>query len=486
MKLPENGISREDALARLAKMRENDLHWRDGKTFAYVYQPTPEAEEVAKTAYGEFLSENALDPTAFPSVMAMENDVLAMAAAHLGGDPAKVWGSFTSGGTESIICAVKSARDHARTHRSHITRPRMIIPVTAHAAFHKAAHYLCVELDLVEVDPETFGASPEALAAAITDDTILLVGSAPSYAHGACDDIVGIGALAKERGLLFHVDGCMGGWMLPLYKKLGADVPDFDLSVPGVTSISMDLHKYAYCPKGASVVLYNDKDLKAHQIFSCSNWTGYTIINPTVQSTKSAGPVAAAWTLSQYLGLDGYLDLARPVLEATIAAKQGINEIPGLRVMGDPLMPLIAVVSDEVDIFHVVDEMKVRGWYIQPQMGLRRPDGTRYRENFHLSLNATSAKQVPGMLVALRESVEAARAYPKIDMAAQLQTMLAGFDLEKLSDDAFGDLMGMAGVQGTNLPERMAAINGLLDALPPQIADKVLTAFFTNLNHASE
>ena len=486
MKLPETGLSRDEVLARLARMRDNDLSWRDGRTFAYVYDPGAEAEDLAKTAYLDFLAENALDPTASPSVMAMENDVIAMAAAHLGADPAQAWGSFTSGGTESIICSVKAARDHARTHKPHITRPRMVLPVTAHAAFQKAAHYLCVELDLVDVEPDTFSASAEALEAAVTEDTILLVASAPSYAHGACDDVVGIGQVALKHGLLLHVDACMGGWILPLYKRLGADVPDFDLSVPGVTSISMDLHKYAYCPKGASVVLYNDKDLKSHQIFSCSNWTGYTIINPTVQSTKTAGPVAAAWTLTQYLGLDGYLELARPVLEATIAAKQGIREIPGLEVMGDPLMPLIGVSSDEVNVFHVVDEMKQRGWYIQPQMGLRRADGTRYKENFHLSLNRTSAAQVPDMLVALRESVEAARAFPKLDMAAQLQSMLAGFDLSRLSDEAFGDLMGMAGVQGTALPERMAAINGLLDALPPELADKVLTAFFTNLNHSPE
>lgn len=486
MKLPDHGLSREDVLTRLAGMRENDLSWRDGRTFAYVYDPGAEAEDLAKTAYLDFLAENALDPTAFPSVMRMENDVVAMGARHLGGDPATTYGSFTSGGTESIICAVKSARDHARTHKPHITRPRMVLPVTAHAAFQKAAHYLCIELDLVDVDPDTFAAQPDAMKAALTPDTILMVASAPSYAHGACDDIVGIGAVADEAGVLLHVDACMGGWILPLYRQLGADVAPFDFSVRGVTSISMDLHKYAYCPKGASLVLYRDKDLKQHQIFSCSNWTGYTIINPTVQSTKTAGPVAAAWALTQFLGLDGYLELARPVLEATQAAKEGIRAIDGLTVMGDPLMPLIGVCSDEINVFHIVDEMKQRGWYIQPQMGLRRADGTRYRENFHLSLNRTSAAQVPAMLVALRESVEAARAYPNLDMASQLQSMLSGFDLTRLDDASFNALMGMAGVTGSDLPERMAAINGLLDALPPELADKVLTAFFTNLNHTAD
>ena len=485
MKLPETGLSREDVLARLATVRENDLDWRTGNTFAFVYDPGAEAEALAKEAYLDFLAENALDPTSVPSIMRMENDLVAMAARHLGADPAETYGSFTSGGTESIICAVKAARDWARTHRPAITRPRMVLPVTAHAAFHKAAHYLCLEVDLVDVDPDTFEAAPEAMAAAITDDTILLVGSAPSYAHGVCDDIEGIGQLALERGLLLHVDACMGGWYLPYARRAGFDVPRFELDVPGVTSISMDLHKYAYCPKGASLVLYTDKDLKKHQIFSCSSWTGYTIINPTVQSTKPGGPVAAAWALMQFIGDDGYMDLARPVLEATARCVEGGRAIDGLDVMGHPVMPLIAVTSDEVDVFHVVDEMKQRGWYIQPQMGLSRQDGQRYEQNFHISINRSTAARVEDMLVDLEASVEAARALPTVGLE-QLQAMLAGFDLEKLSDEAFGDLMGMAGIQGTELPERMAGINGLLDALPPKAADRVLTTFFNELNHASE
>ncbi|HJN74894.1 MAG TPA: aspartate aminotransferase family protein [Myxococcota bacterium] len=485
MKLPRKGLSRDEVLQRLAGVRDNDLDWRSGRTFAYVYDPGSEAEDIAKLAYLDFLGENALDPTAFPSIMKMENDLVALAARHLGADPAETWGSFTSGGTESIICAVKAARDWARTHKPEITRPRMVLPVTAHAAFQKAAHYLCIEVDLVEVHPTSFEAGAEAMAAAVTDDTILLVGSAPSYAHGVCDDIEGMGQLALDKGLLLHVDACMGGWLLPYYRRLGLDVPRFELDVPGVTSISMDLHKYAYCPKGASLVLYNDKELKKHQIFSCSSWTGYTIVNPTVQSTKPGGPVAAAWVLMQFLGDEGYMELARGVLEATSRCVEGIRSIEGLEVMGRPLMPLIAVTSDSVDIFHVVDEMKERGWYIQPQMGLSREDGTRYRENFHLSINRSTACRVEEMLVDLEASVEAARALPRVGIE-QIQAMLASFDLENMSEAAFGDLLGMAGISGTALPDRMAGINGLLDAMPPKAADRLLTAFFNELNHSSE
>jgi sphinganine-1-phosphate aldolase len=484
MKLPDNGLSSEQVMTELRAARGQDLDWRAGRCFAYIYDGGEEIDRTAKAAYLEFLSENALDPTVFPSLLRFEREVVAIGAAHLGGDPSTTYGSFTSGGTESIILAVKAARDWARTHRPEVTRPRMVIPVTAHAAFHKAAHYLCVELDLVEVDPETYQAGAEHFADAITDQTILLVGSAPGYPHGVCDDIEGIAALALERGLLMHTDACMGGWMLPFFKRLGAPVRPFDLSVPGVTSISMDLHKYAYCPKGASLVLYKDKELKKHQIFSCSGWTGYTIINPTVQSTKSGGPLAAAWATLRSVGDAGYMKLAEPVLDATNALVEGIRSIEGLKVMGTPEFCLIAVEGTEgVNAFQVVDEMNQRGWYLQPQLGLRRPDGTHYRPNFHISVNASTADKAGAMLADLREVVAAVKAAPQVDMAGQVVAALSVMDTSKMSDEAFSNLLSMAGIQGTELPERMATIHGLLDALPAELADRVLTVFFNELTH---
>ena len=484
MKIPEYGLSSEQVMGELRAARGQDLDWRAGRCFAYIYDGGEEIERTAKAAYLEFLSENALDPTVFPSLLRFERDVVAIGAEHLGGDPATTYGSFTSGGTESILLAVKAARDWARTHRPEVTRPRMAIPVTAHAAFHKAAHYLGLELDLVEVDPETYQAGPQHFEPHLGEQTILLVGSAPGYPHGVCDDLEGIGRLALERGLLLHSDACMGGWMLPYFKRLGAPVRPFDLSVPGVTSISMDLHKYAYCPKGASLVLYKDKELKKHQIFSCSGWTGYTIINPTVQSTKSGGPLAAAWATLRSVGDRGYLDLARPVYEATRALVEGVRAIQGLRVMGEPEFCLIAVEGTEgVNPFQVVDEMNQRGWYLQPQMGLRRPDGTHYRPNFHVSVNASTADKAEAMLADLREVVEQVRAAPQVDLAGQVVAALSVMDASKMSDEAFSSLLSMAGIQGTELPERMATIHGLLDALPPELADRVLTVFFNELTH---
>ena len=261
----------------------------------------------------------------------------------------------------------------------------MILPATAHAAFHKAAHYLGVKAVSVSVDPKNFRADVEKVKSAITERTIMIVGSAPSYAHGVVDPIVELAALAQERDLWMHTDACMGGFLLPYFRRLGEPVPDFDFSVPGVSSISVDLHKYAYTPKGASLILYRDKDLRKHQIFACSQWIGYTIVNNAVQSSKSGGPMAAAWAVLNYIGDEGYLEIARKKLAAVKKIVAGIERIDGLRVLGRPDMSLISFTSDEVNIFHIVDEMNRRGWYIQPALSFDNSPA-----HIHLSINANN------------------------------------------------------------------------------------------------
>ncbi|MBS1107948.1 MAG: Pyridoxal-dependent decarboxylase, partial [Deltaproteobacteria bacterium] len=206
MRIPAQGWSKEQIFEALEQFRAGDMPWRDGRTWAYVYDPGPEAEEVIKRAFTMYLSENALDPTVFPSTLRMENELIAMAAAHLSGDE-QVAGNFTSGGTESIILAVKTARDRARALQPQIREPEIVLPATAHAAFHKAAHYLDMKVVLAPVDPKSFKADVAAVRAAITPNTILLVGSAVSYAHGVVDPIEELGQLALEKNLLFHVDG---------------------------------------------------------------------------------------------------------------------------------------------------------------------------------------------------------------------------------------------------------------------------------------
>ncbi|MBZ0271086.1 aspartate aminotransferase family protein [bacterium] len=474
MKIPDKGIGKDEVFAKLEEFRKDDLNWRTGRVWAYTYDAGKDIEEVGKRAYLEFLSENALDPTVFPSMLRMENEIVAMAAAHVKGD-ANTAGNFTSGGTESIILAVKTARDFARATRPHIAQPEMILPDTAHAAFTKAEAYLGVKAVRVPVTPETFRADVDAIRNAITDNTILLVGSAPQYAHGVIDPIEEIGALAAERDLLFHVDACMGGFLLPWFRRLGEPVPRFEFDVPGVTSLSMDLHKYAFCPKGASLVLYKSKDLRRHQIFTCASWTGYTMVNTTVQSTKSGGALAAAWAVLNYVGEERYLEIARHQLQATRRVAAGVREIPGLRVLGEPEMNLVSFTSDEANVFVIIDEMKARGWYVQPQLAFANS-----KENIHLSISMQNVAHADAMLADLAGAVEAAKTHPPIDVSG-LAGILDGVLANDLTPEMYANLLGAAGITGAALPERLAEINTIMNALPPKLRERLLREFVNDL-----
>jgi sphinganine-1-phosphate aldolase len=461
------GLDRDEVRRRLDEVLAQDLDWRGGKTYAYVYDAGAEVEEVGREAFGRFLYQNALDPTAFPSARRLENDLVSIVAERLRAGPEAV-GTFTSGGTESILLAVKAAREHARATRG-IERAEVVLPTTAHAAFHKAADYLGLKVVLVDVDPVTFRADPAAMARAITPSTALLVGSAPSYPHGVIDPIPALGALALERGLLLHVDACVGGWLLPAWRKVGADVPEFDLGVPGVTSISVDLHKYAFAPKGASLVLYNDPALRRRQYFACTEWSGYGVVNPAMQSSKSAGPVAAAWAVVQHIGERGYEELARRTLEGTRRFIAGVRAIEGLEVLGAPDFCLVAVASRGPSVFHITDELLERGFYVQPQ--LRHGDAPA---SLHLCLGPENAGQVDALLDALRASVEAARALPSGHIAAAVQGALGqGLSLP--------ELLGSLGLGGGELPRRMAPVHELLDALPPVLRKALLSEFMSGL-----
>ncbi|PLW68708.1 aspartate aminotransferase family protein, partial [Streptomyces sp. DJ] len=285
---------------------------------AYVYDAGLDGvDELAARAHAAYAGVNGLDMTAFPSVVKLENEVVGRAAALLGGNAATA-GTFTSGGTESCLLAVLTARNHARRTRG-VHRPELVLPVTAHAAFHKAADLFGLEAVTVGVDPDTFRVRPEDVAAAITDRTVLVVCSAPSYAHGVVDPVAGVAAAAAARGVLCHVDACIGGWYLGHLRlaRNAPPVPEFDLSVPGVTSLSVDLHKYGYTPKGASVLLLRDAELRRHGWFAHRSWPGYPVVNPTLQGTRSAGPMAAAWAVLRRIGTDGYTELSARVHAAT-------------------------------------------------------------------------------------------------------------------------------------------------------------------------
>ncbi|MBS3770963.1 MAG: aspartate aminotransferase family protein, partial [Bacteroidales bacterium] len=364
MKIPTSGRTREEILGHLKSYKKQDINWQSGRAYGYIYDPGKEILEFAKEVYCLFLCENALDFTAYPSLLKIENDLVSMIRKHLHGDD-QVVGNFTSGGTESIFLALKAARDYYRQKKPEIKEPEMILPSSAHAAFHKAAHYLGVKSVTVSVDPNTFKADLKQTRESINENTILMVGSAPTYTQGVVDPICELSEMAREYDIWFHTDACMGGFLLPYFKRLGEPVADFDFTLPGVCSVSVDLHKYAYSPKGASLVFHRTPKLRSFQIFSFTKWLGYTLVNSTVQSTKSGGPLAAAWAVLNYVGDEGYLEFARKKLEAVKKIKQAISRIPELYLMVEPEMTLISFSSKEVNIFHIIDEMNLKGWYIQ-------------------------------------------------------------------------------------------------------------------------
>lgn len=364
MKLPTSGKPHDELLAEMRGLQAGDADWRRGRMWSLVYFAGDDVAQVLKDAYTTFLYGNGLSPMAFPSLRKFESEVVAITAELLGGSEAV--GNMTSGGTESIIMAVKTARDRARAERPGPAEPEMILPVTAHPAFEKAGQYLGVRPLHIPVT-EDFRADVEAARAAITDGTVLIVGSAPCYPYGVVDPIPELAALAQERGIGCHVDSCVGGFFLPFMRRLGYEVPPFDFSVPGVTSISADLHKYGYAARGSSTILYSSKEIRRHQFFTYADWPGGLYGSPTMPGSRPGGAIAAAWAVLHYLGEEGYLRLVATVMDTARALMDGINAIPGLRVLGEPDMSIFSFSSDSVDIYAVADAMDGRGWNLDRQ-----------------------------------------------------------------------------------------------------------------------
>ena len=477
-----------DVLARLRAMQAGDLPVHGGRTLAYVYDSgLAEVDEVGRAAVAAYAGSNGLDPTAFPSLLTMENELVGFACSLLDA-PHTAVGSVTSGGTESVLLAVQAARDA----HPEIERPRMVLPTTAHAAFHKAAHYFGVEAVMVPVGPD-FRADAAAMAAAIDDRTVLVVASAPSYAHGVVDPVTEIAAAAAARGIRCHVDACIGGWVLPYAARLGRPVAPWTFAVEGVTSISVDLHKYAYAPKGTSILLHRTPALRAPQFFASADWPGYTMLNATMQSTKSGGPLAAAWAVVQTLGDAGYATLSAQVFEAVDRIVAGIGG--ALRVVVPPDSTLIALTTDDsCDPFTICDEMAARGWYVQPQMSYAGAPAT-----IHLSVSAATLPSVQDFLSALADSVRAAVETGPVRVDPDVVAFIEALDPAGLSEEDFDGLLAASGLVagpasgstgdsaggsagGLDLPERMAEVNALLDIAAPAMREALLKAFLDRLS----
>jgi len=363
--LPQKGMPREEVLKALKSFKSDDVKWHEGQLFGLIYEAGPEVEELVKEAHALFLIENGLSPMAFPSLVKMETEVVSMVISLSGGDDEAV-GNLTTGGTESIFMALKAARDWARQTHPQITEPEMVVPVSAHPAWNKAAHYLGIKINMTPVKYD-FRADVRALKDAINKNTIILGATAVTYPHGMVDPIEEIAALAQSKNLWLHVDACLGGLMLPFLKRLGYDLPAYDFSVPGVTSLSADIHKYAYTPKGVSCVMYRSRDFRKFQIFAYADWSGGVYATPCLAGGRPGGNLASAWAVFHYLGEEGFLALAQKAKLATEKLIEGISAIPQLYVLGNPRTTVFAFGSEEINIYELSARMAENGWHIDAQ-----------------------------------------------------------------------------------------------------------------------
>jgi len=408
VRIPTQGRDVDAVLADLRAKDTGDAKWREGRVFSLVYlmaegHAGEEHEQIVARAHALYASTNLLNPMAFTSLRQMEREIIEMAAG-LFHAPETAVGTVTSGGTESILCAVAAYRDRARKRRPWILWPEMVVPTTIHPAFDKAAHYFGVKLVKVPVGPD-FRADVRAMAKAITWKTIALAASAPQYAHGVVDPIEELGALAKRKRLPLHVDACVGGFLLPWLEQLGRPIPTWDFRVPGVTSISADLHKFAYAGKGASTLTWRSIDDMRHQIFVATDFPGGIYASPTILGTRPGGPIAAAWATLQVIGADGYRDLATKAADAADRLRAGIKAIPGVTVLGNSDSTIVSYAAIGADIYAVADRMEARGWTVDRQ---QRP------ASIHLTVMAGHATIVDEYLADLRASLDEVRANPKL------------------------------------------------------------------------
>lgn len=428
--LPAQGRPHDQLLEALAALRADDANWREGRVFSLVYHPGDAHAAFLKQAHNAFFSENALNPMAFASLRRMEADVVRMTAGLLHGDE-DVVGTMTSGGTESLLLAVKAYRERARARRPWLRNPEMIIPATAHVAFDKAGHYFGVKVRRVPVNPTGFGADVEAMAQRISPRTIMLVGSAPQYPHGVVDPIPALAELAARHDVPLHVDACVGGFLLPFLERLNHPVPRWDFRVPGVTSISADLHKFGYTAKGASTLLFRDMAHLRHQFFVSVDNPAGVYASPGVAGTRGGGAIAAAWAGLQAMGEQGYLEHARRALEAATALRRGLSRIDGVAICGEPHSTILAWRSADpgLALFAVADQLEARGWYVDRQ---------QHPESIHLTVTSNHLPIVEEYLRDARAAVAYVRQHPELksEGSAAMYGMMAKVPARFLVKDA--------------------------------------------------
>lgn len=404
--IPRTGRTTDDILAELEQRKAKDTRWREGRVFSLVYHVPGSAgeahEKLMQRAHALYASTNLLNPMAFGSLKQMETDIIEMTGRlfHCSG----AVGTVTSGGTESILCAVAAYRDRARRERPWVLRPELIVPTTIHPAFDKAAHYFGVKLVKVPIGDDLRADVP-AMAKKISRRTIGLVASAPQYPHGVVDPIAELGELAQKHKLPLHVDACVGGFVLPWIEKLGRRVPRWDFRVPGVTSISADLHKFGYAAKGASVLIWRSIDAMRHQIFVATDFPGGIYASPTLIGTRPGGPIAAAWAALNSFGEQGYIELAKQALDAADRLRLGIEAIPGLALLGKGDATIVTYAAIGMNVYAIADRMELRGWTLDRQ---HKP------ASIHLTVTANHGQIVDEYLADLRACVAEVRSDPSL------------------------------------------------------------------------
>ncbi len=387
----------QEVLAEVSAIGQSDLRWKEGRAFSLAYYAGPEVQAVADQAYAMYGSTNGLNADAFPSLKKFQADVVATVNRWVHGDEASA-GFMTSGGTESILLAVKAARERGRREFG-ITQPNVVLPTSAHAAFEKACYYFGLESRRVPVRAD-WRADVEATRQAIDANTVLIVGSAPQYPQGVVDPIVDLAAIARERNINCHVDACMGGVTLTFLERLGENIPLWDFRVDGVTSISVDLHKYGYTSKGASVIMHRNRQLRSYQTFVTDNWLGGFYGSSGVLGTKSGGPMASAWAVMNCLGDEGYLRLTESARATTRQLADAIEKTDGLLLRAYPDSTLLSFGAQNFDVFAVADELAKTGWYVDRQAP---PD------SLHCTVNAVHHQVIEEFIVDLSHAVTKVR-----------------------------------------------------------------------------
>ncbi|WP_298867598.1 aminotransferase class V-fold PLP-dependent enzyme [uncultured Microbacterium sp.] len=469
-----------DILERLRRLRAGDAPTHGGRVMSYVYDSgRPELDELADAAARLARPLNGLDPTVFPSIAAMERDVVGFARRMLHGGGSVV-GSVTSGGTESCLLAVKTARDLWRRTHPGGERPRLVTTTAVHAAFQKAAALFDLDWDPVPVSASGHARARD-LIARLGDDVALVVVSAPAYPTGVLDPVAEVAAATSARGIPCHVDACFGGFVLPWWPGL----PDWDFRARGVTSISADLHKFGYAPKGVSVLLHRGRRRHRAQFFATTRWSGYPVVNPTLLGSKSVSPLAAGWAIMQHLGTSGYADLVGSITRAADAVRAAVDSIRGLAVLGDPVGPAIAVVADptvpereRVDPHRLADALVGYGWKIQHQPGLTQADGVRMPHSAHLTLTPVLERGVDEFAAALVAASDSVRGEPQADA----RMLLAGMRMLGYGDGgrvpgpaAAWRLLRLAGAGKVSADQPMAVLMALVERLPHDVSEALLT-----------